>query len=517
MSVDDAIGMYADGFESAKPSMEAQSLRSWRSYTEPRPPSQPTNKDNVRPKVFHRRSQSAGLLDRVAKSATGELMPPQPTPNKRTSSQIIAGSILQHSQEVRENENSQPPKAEPTPSAIPRDRYGFKKISHYVTLEKYDAWEEGYSEHIERRRKKWHALMTSYGLTTNNPLRFPPKSEKIKRYVRKGIPPEWRGNAWFWYAGGPRVLAKEAGLYQKLLDRANEGELTANDREHIERDLHRTFPDNIRFKPDPTVATETPGVTVIGTPTRQKETETPMLGALRRVLHAFAVHNPAIGYCQSLNFIAGLLLLFLDQDEEKAFILLKIVTSLHLPGTHGVDLAGANVDIAVLMSCIQDSMPVIWAKLDDKGGGPAPFAPGSQSTNLPTVSLATTAWFMSLFVGTLPMESVLRAWDCLFFEGSKTLFRVALAIFKLGERQILSVSDPMEVFQLVQTLPKSMLDINGLMELCFRRRGGFAHISQDLVEKRRQERRADAKEVAATFEGRSAKWRARLRGKTRIL
>ena len=45
--------------------------------------------------------------------------------------------------------------------------------------------------------------------------------------------------------------------------------------------------------------------------------------------------------------------------------LLVIVTTLHLPGTHGVALEGANVDIAVLMSCIRDSLPSIWAKLDD--------------------------------------------------------------------------------------------------------------------------------------------------------
>ncbi|GAB7363096.1 hypothetical protein MBLNU230_g3387t1 [Neophaeotheca triangularis] len=516
MSVEDAIGMYADGFESAKPSMEAQSLRSFRSNTEPRPSSQPSRYDNDKPKMLHRRSQSAGLLDRFAKSANGELMPPPSHTNRRTSSQIMAGSILRHSQDTRDTGSPDVPKPDPQPAAVPRDIYGFKKISHHVTLEKYEAWERGYSEHVERRRKKWHVLMRSYGLATENPLRYPPKSDKIKRYVRKGIPPEWRGNAWFWYAGGPGVLAKEAGLYQKLLDRVSEGELTMNDREHIERDLHRTFPDNIRFKPDPAVTPQTPGMPVNGTSAKSKEVETPMLSALRRVLQAFAIHNPAIGYCQSLNFIAGLLLLFLDQDEEKAFILLKIVTSTHLPGTHGVDLAGANVDIAVLMTCIQDTMPVVWAKLDDKGGGPAPFIPGSQATNLPTISLATTAWFMSLFVGTLPMESVVRVWDCLFFEGSKTLFRVALAIFKLGEKQILSVSDPMEVFQLVQTMPKSILDINPLMELCFRRRGGFAHVSQELIERRRRERKADAEQAVASFDGRASRWKARLRGRTRI-
>ena len=41
--------------------------------------------------------------------------------------------------------------------------------------------------------------------------------------------------------------------------------------------------------------------------------------ALRRVLLAFSVHNPAIGYCQSMNYITAMLLLVLAKDEESAF------------------------------------------------------------------------------------------------------------------------------------------------------------------------------------------------------
>jgi hypothetical protein len=388
---------------------------------------------------------------------------------------------------------------------VPRDRYGFKKASHYVTIEQYDAWDAGYSEHISRRSKKWHALMRSYGLATDPPFRFPPKSDKIKRYVRKGIPPEFRGAAWFWYAGGPGFLAKERGLYQNLMEKVNNGHLSDTDREHIERDLNRTFPDNIRFKPDPTARPATSASSIPGEQggpmncdntirkVNDADPETPIVEALRRVLQAFAVHNPNIGYCQSLNFIAGLLLLFLDADEEKAFVLLSIITSQHLPGTHGIALEGANVDIAVLMSCLKDNLPSVWTRLDDQGGSSNPAA----DLRLPTISLATTAWFMSLFVGTLPIEAVLRIWDCLFFEGSKTLFRVALAIFKTAELDILAVSDPMEIFQLVQTVPRGLLDVNTLLELCFRRRGsGFAGISQGLIEGRREERRRLVKEGA---------------------
>lgn len=42
-----------------------------------------------------------------------------------------------------------------------------------------------------------------------------------------------------------------------------------------------------------------------------------MIKSLRRVLVAFSLYNPKIGYCQSMNFLAGLLLLFMD--EEKTF------------------------------------------------------------------------------------------------------------------------------------------------------------------------------------------------------
>jgi hypothetical protein len=402
-------------------------------------------------------------------------------------------------------------------AAVPRDRYGFKKVSQYITVEAYDAWNAQYSQHVQRRSKKWHTLMKSYGLATDKPFRFPPKSDKIKRYVRKGIPPEFRGAAWFWYAGGPGKLAKEPGLYFEVLEQVKNGALSDNDREHIERDLNRTFPDNVRFKPDPTTTLDAQagaGGGDDGDHIRRRpksEAETTMVQALRRVLQAFAVYNPSIGYCQSLNFIAGLLLLFLNEDEEKVFVLLNIVTTTHLPGTHGIALEGANIDIAVLMSCIKDSLPAIWAKLDDKGTSALAGA-AVQALRLPTISLATTAWFMSLFVGTLPIESVLRVWDCLFFEGSKTLFRIALAIFKYIEPSILAVSDPMEVFQVVQTNPRSMLDINGLMDICFRRRGGFGHVSQELIEKRREERRQAVREgVVSVNEGKRSwrRWRAK--------
>ncbi|KAI0594500.1 TBC domain-containing protein [Biscogniauxia sp. FL1348] len=377
-----------------------------------------------------------------------------------------------------------------------RDRYGFRKTNQYITREQYDTWNEGYTEYLERRRRKWVLFLKENGLMTDTPNRFPPRSAKAKRFVRKGIPPDWRGAAWFYYAGGPAILAKHAGLYDELLKR----QAKDVDVEAIERDLHRTFPDNIKFRScNPAVNT------TIG-PRNSQQTlreqlagnhrpdETLMISSLRRVLHAFSVYNPRIGYCQSLNFLAGLLLLFVE-SEEHAFWLLNIITRVYLPGTHEMSLEGANVDLGVLMATLRESMPAVWAKIGGELDGTDVIRPRHrrlkqrEQVRLPPITLCMTAWFMSCFIGTLPIETTLRVWDVFFYEGSKTLFRIALAIFKLGENEIRSVGDPMEIFQVVQTIPRRLINANGLMEACFKRRNGFGHLSQETIEQKRQERR----------------------------
>lgn len=185
-----------------------------------------------------------------------------------------------------------------------------------------------YERGVVKRREKWQKLMRDSGLSYNEreiPVRFPPKSTKVKRYIRKGIPPEWRGAAWFFYAGGDKLLKKNTGLYADLVEKGAK----APDAELIERDLHRTFPDNIHFKADSDARAS-------------KISETEKIQQLRRVLRAFAIYAPRIGYCQSLNFLAGMLLLFME--EEKAFWMLYIFTHTHLPGSHQMNLEGSSVD-----------------------------------------------------------------------------------------------------------------------------------------------------------------------------
>ena len=81
----------------------------------------------------------------------------------------------------------------------------------------------------------------------------------------------------------------------KLFDIYNHVQSFADAKVQVEKDLPRTFPAH-------------PLLEGVGR------------DALRRVLLAYARYNPKVGYCQGLNFLAGLLLLLMP--EESAFYVL---------------------------------------------------------------------------------------------------------------------------------------------------------------------------------------------------
>ncbi|KAG9287742.1 hypothetical protein G9A89_004145 [Geosiphon pyriformis] len=334
-----------------------------------------------------------------------------------------------------------------------RDQYGFKKSYQWVTRKEHADFESTYT-HIQQRRKiKWDSLLAENGGN------LPTKSSKVKRYIRKGIPPFLRGCVWFHYSGAANKMKDQPDLYEKLLQKSEDPRIVNEYVEVIERDLHRTFPENIKFKS--TVVSEDGGSTLM-------TDNVPIIQSLRRVLVAFSLYSPNIGYCQSLNYIAGLLLLFME--EEQAFWTIVAIIHEYLPENMYDLSAGFGWDVD---------------KLD---------------LNMPTITLVTSHWFLTLYINILPTETMLRVWDCFFYEGHKVLFRVALAIFKINEDKILAVTDdPMEVFQIVQNMPKRLIDCHKLMEVCFRRRKAVSHIQRKEIERLREHFRERRKQRVGTI------------------
>ena len=90
----------------------------------------------------------------------------------------------------------------------------------------------------------------------------------------------------------------------------------------------------------------------------------------RRILCAFAACKPQIGYCQSLNFIAGFLFLVL-QTEERAFrAMVQLLDSpdedvgLHVADYYSPGLTGLRRDIQVVTILLRKRLPAVLDKLD---------------------------------------------------------------------------------------------------------------------------------------------------------
>ncbi|KAF7721327.1 hypothetical protein EC973_004871 [Apophysomyces ossiformis] len=270
------------------------------------------------------------------------------------------------------------------------DRYGFRKSSQWISIEKYHEFERLYAPVLERRQARWQQFMDENG------GKFPDRSTKLRRYIRKGIPAHLRGRAWLHYSGAEGKMDANPGVYQKFVAKARE---LGNENEFadiIERDLHRTFPENVQFRSDASA----------GIPSTD---HVPAIAALRRVLSAFSVYCPSIGYCQSLNFVVGMLLLFM-KEEEAFWTMVTIVQNILPAGVYDVTMEGSNLDQNVLMMLLWERMPTIWSKMSDKSF----WESEEDGVSMPTITLVTSHWFLTLFINILPIETVLRVWDCFF-------------------------------------------------------------------------------------------------------
>ncbi|XP_043747793.1 growth hormone-regulated TBC protein 1 isoform X2 [Cervus elaphus] len=358
---------------------------------------------------------------------------------------------------------------------VPRiDPYGFERPEDFD----YAAYEEFFSTYLvilTRRAIKWSKLLKGGGGVQ--------RSMTVKRYIRKGVPLEHRARVWMGVSGAQAQMDRNPGYYQRLL----QGERSASLEEAIRTasvpftheapqpwlhhllpvsgpgrkiskpakashrtgrhtgvstvDMSRTFPDNVRFR---------------------KDAEPCLQGPLYNVLLAYGHHNHGVGYCQGMNFIAGYLIL-VTKSEEEAFWLLDALVGRILPADYySPSMLGLKTDQEVLGELVRLKLPAVAALMDGHGV---------------LWTLVASRWFICLFVDVLP--TVLRVWDCLFSEGSKILFRVALTLLKHHQASILeatSIPDLCEKFKEI-TRGRFVTECHSFMQRIFSEPGSLSRAS----------------------------------------
>lgn len=83
------------------------------------------------------------------------------------------------------------------------------------------------------------------------------------------------------------------------------------------------------------------------------------------------------------------------------------------------------------------------------------------------LAVVTTRWFMCLYIGTLPTETVLRIWDLFFFHGSPVIITTALSLVKMYEDELLQVVSTEKFMSYSAEFGISCFNIESLFRIAF--------------------------------------------------
>uniref|UniRef100_A0A671UMU7 TBC1 domain family member 2B n=1 Tax=Sparus aurata TaxID=8175 RepID=A0A671UMU7_SPAAU len=271
---------------------------------------------------------------------------------------------------------------------------------------------------------KWENYLAS---TMNRDL---VRSPELKALIRCGVPHEHRSQVWRWCVSFHVKKFRDQlapDYYETLLNVARDKPNPAS--KQIELDLLRTLPNN-------------------------KHYSSPSAGGiqkLRNVLMAFSWRNPDIGYCQGLNRLAAIALLYLDQED--AFWSLIAIVEVFMPRDYYTKtLLGSQVDQRVFRDLMSEKLPRLHAHFEQ---------------HKVDFSLITFNWFLVVFVDSVVSDILFKIWDAFLYEGPKIIFRFALALFKHKEEEFLKLQDSTAIFKYLRCFTRTILDSRKLMSIAF--------------------------------------------------
>lgn len=136
---------------------------------------------------------------------------------------------------------------------------------------------------------------------------------------------------------------------------------------------------------------------------------------LLRILLALAYVKPAIGYCQGMNFLGAVLLKVVKSEEISFLLLLGMIKkwdmeNMYVPGVPDLSLREYQMDYF-----LKTIVPDLYHHFHKVG-----------ITN----GFFITRWFMTLFSTYLPLNTLLRVWDCFFLDGWKVIIKFSLALLR---------------------------------------------------------------------------------------
>lgn len=256
--------------------------------------------------------------------------------------------------------------------------------------------------------KEWEDMIND----SNRPhIQF--SHQSLLKCVQQGVPKAHRGDIW-WLLTEQHKLQYPGVENQTPTKPYNELLKDLTEYQHnILIDLGRTFPGHPYFS------------TQLG----------PGQLALYNLLKAYSLLDKDVGYCQGLSFIAGILLMHME--EELAFETLRhMMFNLGLRKQFQPNMMPLQVQLYQLTRLIHDNYKDLHDHFEEHEIAP---------------NLYAAPWFLTVFASQFPLGFVARVFDLLLIQGVEILLKVALVLLGNHKELILQCDSFETIVEFIKT------------------------------------------------------------------
>ncbi|XP_049848886.1 uncharacterized protein LOC126316906 [Schistocerca gregaria] len=309
------------------------------------------------------------------------------------------------------------------------DRYGFIRMSG---TESRQEEEDSYPDTVSRQKsevggnnriwlkpektkklnhqtRKWIKLLSKLNSQENTStystvmVQDTNIKRKLRKYLYNGVPNSLRPGVWRVISGAGATHERHTTRYQKLLAR----ESGRSDKIQIDLDVARTYRNHFLFH-------ERFGLGQI---------------SLYNILRCYSIYDPAVGYCQGMSDITGLILMYME--EEEAFWLLATIMQderFRLTERFQTSFRGLKKAFYVHDRLVETMLPKLYKSL-------------SNCVTQPIQAIHyTIKWYLKCYLDMPSFELTLRIWDVLLYEGIDILYSFSLYLLKYHESTILKTT-----------------------------------------------------------------------------
>jgi len=248
--------------------------------------------------------------------------------------------------------------------------------------------------------------------------KFSKNPKQVKALCALGLPEAVRGKVWSLLGGVPDLIKKQPNTYSILTNTIAKRDVA----HQLDLDVKRSHLEHERFA-RPYTAGQL---------------------SLFNVMRAYSLHDKKVEYTQGMSDVGGLLLLYLPEEETFwLFSQLMFDDRWQLREVFDSGFPLLHQHCYVQTQLLGKYHPAILRHMKKVDFDPCMLQPHSME------------WFMTLYIRVLPYTFTVRIFDVLLSRGYYIVFRVAMALFELMKKDILSKKEFPDLMQLLKNPTES--------------------------------------------------------------